>query len=88
MEQIFQSFVRMHAGDDAVLLSVGEAMESIFPSTPAPPEVAACAGCTPRVKVVDVTWDGVGKPKPTDTTSCYELELDGDCALKSGTATA
>lgn len=78
----------IHAGDDDTLLSVGEAMERLFAPTPAPPEVAACAGCVPRVKVVDVTWDGVGQPKPTDTTSCYELELDGECTLKSGTATA
>ena len=63
-------------------------MEELFAPTPPPPEVAACAGCVPGVKVVNVTWDGVGQPGPTDTTSCYELELGGDCALKSGTATA
>ena len=40
------------------------------------------------MKVVNVSWDGVGMPKPTDTTSCYELVLHGDCALKAGRSAA
>ena len=74
----------MHdAGDDATLLSVGEAVEALFAATPPPPEVAQCAGCRPDVKVVEVTWDGVGQPAENDTTSFYELLLHGECALKS-----
>jgi hypothetical protein len=39
------------------------------------------------VKVVEVTWDGKGQPAENDTTSCYELVLHGECALKSGLQT-
>ena len=74
------------AGEDARLLSIGEALEPLFAKTPPPPEVAQCAGCRPAVKVVDVTWDGVGQPKPDDVTSVYELVLHGDCALKQAPA--
>ncbi len=74
----------MHAGEDATLLSIGEALEPLFAKTPPPPEVAQCAGCRPDLKVREVTWDGVGQPKASDTTSVYELLLHGDCALKSG----
>ena len=72
------------AGEDAKLLSTGEVLAPLFGRMPPPAEVAACTGCMPAVKVVNVTWDGVGTPKPTDTTSCYELILHGDCALKAG----
>ncbi len=64
------------------VLSVGEAMEPLFAATPAPMEVQQCLGCMPSVKVVNVTWDGVGTPLETDTTSTYTLELTGECALK------
>ena len=57
-------------------------MEPLFTPTPPPPEVQPCEGCIPAVSVKEVTWDGVGTPLPTDTTSCYDLVLQGECALK------
>jgi hypothetical protein len=69
-------------GADADVISVGEALEPLFEGTPPPPKEQACSGCTPSVRVVDVTWDGQGTPGENDTTSIYELELAGDCALK------
>ena len=33
-----------------------------------------------------MTWDGEGQPGENETTSCYELVLHGDCALKAGLA--
>ena len=78
----------MTAGEDAKLLSTGEVLAPLFGAMPPPADVAACTGCTPAVKVVNVTWDGVGTPKPTDTTSCYELVLHGDCSLKAGRSSA
>ena len=71
------------AGSDASILSIGEALQPLFASTPAPPEEQACAGCLPGVKVVSVTWDGQGEPSKTDTTSQYELILSGKCKLQS-----
>ena len=49
----------MH-GIIADLLSVAEAPKPLFASTPRPSEDQPCAGCTPRVDVVDVSWDGQG----------------------------
>ena len=72
----------MPAGDDATLLSIAEALQPLIAPTPPPPEVAQCAGCRPDVKVQEVTWDGEGQPLENDTTSCYELVLHGECALK------
>ncbi len=74
------------AGADADVLSVGEAIEPLFAATPPPPDAQQCSGCTPSVKVVNVTWDGVGTPLETDTTSAYTLELTGDCAMKRASA--
>ena len=71
------------AGSDASILSIGEALQPLFASTPAPSEEQACAGCMPGVKVVNVTWDGQGQPSKTDTTSQYELTLSGKCNLQS-----
>ncbi|CAL5224479.1 g7172 [Coccomyxa viridis] len=70
-------------GSDASILSIGEALQPLFASTPAPSEEQACAGCMPGVKVVNVTWDGQGQPSKTDTTSQYELTLSGKCKLQS-----
>jgi hypothetical protein len=70
-------------GSDAKLLSIGEALQPVFASTPAPSEEQACAGCVPGVNVVKVTWDGEGQPSKTDVTSQYELTLSGECNLKS-----
>lgn len=69
------------AGGDVDVLSVGEAMEPLFAATPAPADVQQCIGCTPSVKVVNVTWDGLGTPLDTDRTSTYTLELAGECVL-------
>ena len=33
-----------------------------------------------------MTWDGQGQPSSTDTTSQYELMLEGHCTLKSETS--
>ncbi len=76
------------AGGDADVLSVGEAIEPLFAATPPPSDVQECSGCTPSVKLLDVTWDGTGTPSETDTTSRYSLELAGDCALKGAHAAA
>ncbi len=73
----------LSTGADADVLSIGEAIEPLFAVTPPPAEEQQCSGCTPSVKVVTVTWNGVGTPLETDTTSAYTLELAGDCALKS-----
>ncbi|CAK0787711.1 hypothetical protein CVIRNUC_010933 [Coccomyxa viridis] len=73
-------------GTDADLLSIGEALQPLLPSMPGPSEEQACAGCSPGVKVVNVTWDGQGQPSSTDTTSQYELTLEGHCTLKSETS--
>ena len=70
-------------GSDAKLLSIGEALQPVFASTPAPSEEQACTGCVPGVNVVKVTWDGEGQPSKTDVTSQYELTLSGECKLKS-----
>lgn len=75
--------MQSHAGTDADVLTIGEALQPLFARTPAPSEEQACTGCMPGVKVVRVTWDGKGQPSKTDTTSQYELTLDGDCELKS-----
>ncbi len=75
----------LRAGDDATLLSVAAALEPVFAPTPPPPEAQPCEGCTPAVAVKEVTWDGLGTPLPTDTTSCYDLVLHGDCSLKKAT---
>ncbi|EIE27340.1 amidase signature enzyme [Coccomyxa subellipsoidea C-169] len=75
-------------GADADVLSIGEAIEPLFAVTPPPAEEQQCSGCTPSVKVVNVTWNGVGTPLETDTTSAYTLELAGDCALKSAISAA
>ena len=75
-------------GGDADVLSIGEAIEPLFVATPPPAEEQQCSGCTPSVKVVNVTWDGAGTPLETDTTSAYTLELAGDCALKSAVSIA
>ncbi|CAL8463001.1 g2535 [Coccomyxa elongata] len=73
-------------GADADVLSVGEAIEPLFAATPPPPDAQQCSGCTPSVKVVNVTWDGVGTPLETETTSAYTLEFTGDCAMKRASA--
>ena len=75
-------------GGDADVLSIGEALEPLFAATPPPAEDQECSGCTPSVKVVNVTWDGVGTPLESDTTSAYTLELAGECSLKSAVSTA
>jgi len=71
------------AGSDADILSIGEALQPLFASTPVPSEKQACAGCMPGVEVVNVTWDGEGQPSQTDTTSQYKLTLSGDCKLQA-----
>ncbi len=71
------------ADGDAEVLSVCAALEPLLAATPPPLEQQVCEGCTPAVKVVPVTWDGQGTPAETDTTSIYELHLNGKCILQS-----
>ncbi len=72
-----------NAGEDAAVLAAGEALQPLFAATPAPSEEQPCSGCTPSVKVVEVTWNGQGTPSKTDTTSTYQLELEGSCKLQA-----
>lgn len=71
----------MCAGDDNLLLAIGDAMESALPAMPPPPE-PMCTGCTPRAVVQDVTYTGSGPLQAGQSTSAYSLEYDGSCQIK------
>ena len=78
------------AGDDALLLAVGEALEPLFVPTPPPERLPACAGCTGRTRVQTPkfsdpreSYEGVHLSSVSAKDhSIYSFELEGDCELK------
>ena len=70
------------AEEDGLLLAYGAALEQVLPFMPTPPVTPACQGCTPHVKLQEVTYSGNGQPKADDVTSLFSLELRGQCRAK------
>ncbi|KAK9812807.1 hypothetical protein WJX72_004169 [[Myrmecia] bisecta] len=83
-----QLFAR--TGDDDTLLSVGQAIQPLFATVPAPPATPLCYGCTPVVKVPNFTvgfnparLGGKAVPAANETTSYYSLSFNGTCTTSN-----
>lgn len=66
-----------------MLLAFSAAVEKVLPSMQPPPFTPACQDCTPKVKLQNVNYSGVGKPSPNDVTSLFSLHFEGQCSLSA-----
>jgi len=80
--------VRVDAEEDGLLLAFSAAVEKVLSPMPPPPSTPACQGCTPKVKLQEANYSGIGKPGPNDVTSLFTLHFDGKCSLQTNAGVA